>query len=117
MNAALFEYFAPLSLVQRHTLVLVQVWRNNVNRQCIFLRTRDKQILLTKLVSSCARKKRMNSDRTAHRSMTENVSDIIAPRHRFDLMYLDSDGSYCVKTVLRIGATFRTKSDRQYLED
>ena len=78
-------YFVPLSLVQRHTFVHVQVWRKIVIRQCIFF-AREISRLRQKICVSLCRKIRMDNAHTEH-------LDII--HTSFCSVYQDSDGSYC----------------------
>ena len=50
MNACAVGYLVLLFFVQRHALVFVQVWmERTVKRQCLFLRSKDKQTPSTRM--------------------------------------------------------------------
>ena len=70
-------YFVLLSLVQRHTLVLVQVWRKTWIVNAYFC-AREISRLCQQICVPLCNKIRVNSDHTAHWSMIQRL-DIIEP--------------------------------------
>ena len=70
-------YFVLLSLVQRHTLVLAEVWRKTRIVNAYFC-AREISRLRQQICVPLCKKIRMNSDHTAHWSMIERL-DIVEP--------------------------------------
>ena len=98
-NAAVWDISFSVSCSTSRACLRTSLERN-VSRQCLFLHTRRKQIPSTEL---CPPEKANTDEQRSHSALVDD-KNVLTSSSRGSLcsVHQNSDGSYCVKTVLLI---------------